>query len=138
MKRPDPYAPRTRKSIAARNALERPTAALDAHSLVCLEWAAHFIQAHERLAPQPGVTIRRALAVYCQHLQKLDETRGELWALERAGRGDGSARLVTEARARMEGCKGAMSFAEARYSPEQIKEQRELMAALERRLEELP
>lgn len=128
---------RQRRYIVATNALERPTAALDAHALICLEWAAHYIQARERLKPQPAVVIRRALDVYTRHLQSLEDTHGEFWALEGAAKGTGGARMLTEARARMEAREGQpMSFAEARYTPEQLKDQRSLMAALERDLGE--
>lgn len=129
--------PRTRHTIAARNTQERPTASLDAESAVCLEWAAHQMAALHNLRPQPAVVIRRALSVYVHHLMHMDpdHTRGELMALDQAGKGTGTARTLLEARARMEACQGTpMAWAEARYSPEQRKEQQDTMAAIEKSL----
>lgn len=135
---PTSYSPTKRGSIAARNTLERPTAALDAHSLICMEWAAHHLAAREKLRPQPAVILRRALDVYVGHLQSLPGTRSELIALESAGRGTGSARMLTEARARLEAAEGRpMAFREVRYSPQQLREQREMLEALERHMEGL-
>lgn len=132
-----PTRPKRPRVIIARNTLERPTASLDAHSLTCLEWAGHQIAALHGLQPQPPVLIRRALDVYVSQLRQLDpEDRGEFRRLEEAAKGQGGAITLTEARARLEAAGGRpVPFEEVRYSAEKLKEQRELLAALEKHME---
>jgi hypothetical protein len=136
---PTSWALRGRRTITALSTLERPTASLDAHSSIALEWAAHHIHAHQRLKPQPAVLIRRALCLYVAHLGRLEEPeqlKAEAVALDTAARGSGTAITLTEARARLEAAQGrAVPFREVRFSAQQIKDQDELVAALERHME---
>jgi hypothetical protein len=116
------YQTTSRRTVPALGTLERPTAGLDCRSVIALEWAQHWALTRTRIKPQPGVVIRRALDLYADHLCRLpatdEATQQERRAIERAAKGSGSARLLTEARARLEAAEGLpVAFLDVLQSP---------------------
>jgi hypothetical protein len=135
----------SRTTITALQGIEKLTAALDARSLVALDWASFWAHKHTRLRAVPAVVIRRALMCLADHLSTLDPERitAEARAFEEAGEGSGSARSVTEARARIEVHQEAPAaqpmghWRDALHSKEERAESRRMLDALEKRMEEL-
>jgi hypothetical protein len=134
---------RRRKTIPANLTLERPTAALDAKSIIALEWIALWAGSYGSATPSPATTIRRALQFLAQHLGQLVDPghiRAELLRFEEAGKGHGTARTLTEARARIEAhleCPGAQpmdSWRDALHSQEHREESRRMLEAVEARM----
>jgi hypothetical protein len=130
-----------RKTITALATVEKPVASLDADSLVALEWSQLWALNHAGVKPVPSVVMRRALCLLARHLSALPPDdglhRAEALAFQQAGKGNGSARSLTEARARMEahleapGRQPMASWLDALYSPKQRAEGRETAAAIE-------
>jgi hypothetical protein len=136
------YQDSRRKTITAVGTLERPTAGLDAYSLVAVDWVTAWASTRGRLKPQPAVIMRRALGLLVEHLSHLDAeedeekrdeaTQRELLALHRAAKGSGSARTLTECRARLEAAEGRkVSFIEVLHSPEARQATAAVNAAME-------
>jgi hypothetical protein len=133
------------KTITALQGLEKHTAALDGRSLVALEFATFWARNQTRLRPVPAVVIRRALVCLADHLSSLDPERiaAECRAFEDAGKGSGSARSLTEARARIEvhqECPAEQPmdhWRDALHSKEERAESRRMLDALEKRMEQL-
>jgi hypothetical protein len=134
-----------RKTTTALLGLEKHTAALDARSLVALDWASFWAHKHTRLRPVPAVVIRRALVCLAEHLSNVDPEHiaAECRAFEDAGKGSGSARSLTEARARIEVHQEAPAaqpmdhWRDALHSKEERAESRRMLEALEKRMEEM-
>ena len=97
--------PRLRSSrISASAVVERHTAPLDARSAVALAFADFWTHQHGSIHPAPAVIIRRALQLLADHLGTLqaDDILHEVRAFRAAGKGQGSALTLTQARARLE------------------------------------
>ncbi len=94
----------TTTNIQPRGTLERASASLDARSAVALEWVTFYCARHGSVKVAPAVVIRRALELLAEHCSNLDgqEVAREMRAFVDAGRGEGTARSLTEARARIE------------------------------------
>jgi hypothetical protein len=126
-----------RKTVQALGTLERPTAGLDCRSIVALEWTSQWASTRGRLMPQAGVILRRALSLYVDHLSRIEDPEGtqrELEAIHRAAKGTGTARTLTEARARLEAAEGRrVAFLEVLQSPESRKLVDSIDAAVEAR-----
>lgn len=131
-----------RTTITALGGLEKHTATLDARSAVALEFITHWCRRRTNLRPVPAAVIRRALVLLAEHLSGLDEElqAGECRAFEQAGRGSGTARTLTEARARIETHRECPArqpmddWRDALYSIEERAEMRRTLAALEKHL----
>lgn len=115
------------RRLAAAKSLESTMAALDAQSIVALEWAALTYARHFHVHATPAVVIRRALQLLALHLTHIEaeDLPGEGQHLERTALGQGSARSLTEARARIETHRGTPglqpmdSWLDALHSPEE-------------------
>lgn len=140
--------PHIRQTITALRGIEKHTAALDARSAVALEFATFWARRHTGLRPAPAVVIRRALQLLAEHLSALPEVDPEGRSLARecrafleAGAGHGSARSLTEARARIEDHLEAPArqpmahWKDALFSQAERAEQRRIVAAANRHLE---
>ena len=90
--------------ITASNTIERPSAHLDARSVVALEFSAFWLHKHASIKVPPAVLIRRGLVLLAEHLSHLEgsEMDREVHTLRDTGKGSGSALSLTQARARIE------------------------------------
>lgn len=126
-----------RTTIPATNGLEKISVNLDATSLASLEWCQHWVKVRHRLTPATAVIVRRALRHYARHLDSLDEdeSRREYPQVNAAAQGVGTARRLTEARARIEGSPfRPMRLNEALHSPQELAEMKTTLEAIETRM----
>jgi hypothetical protein len=138
-----------RTTITALGGLEKHTASLDAQSAVALEYATFWAHRHTDLRPVPATVIRRALRLLAAHLSCLDtgvdslEVKPECRAFIDAGKGSGTARSLTEARARIEDHREAPArqpmghWLDALHSKSERDESRRMLEALEKHLRPL-
>lgn len=134
-----------RTTVTALGGIEKHTASLDGRSLVALEFASFWARKHTRLRPVPAVVIRRALVCLADHLSNLDPDHiaAECRAFGDAGKGSGSARSVTEARARIEQASEFPAlqpmghWLDALQSKEEREHLRKVTEAVNQRMEEL-
>ena len=94
----------TSARISPGNTIERHAAPLDPHSAVALAFIEFWTERHATIKPAAGTTIRRALQLLAGHLSALDgeDIASEVRAFRSAGKGEGSALTLTQARARIE------------------------------------
>ena len=135
--------PRPRASpsqrISASNVIERHTAPLDARSAVALEFASYWCHKHATIKPAPAVIFRRALQLLAGHLSSLEgeDIAAETRAFRDAGRGEGSALTLTQARARIEDHIAAPArqrmddWRDALHAPEERRQMSEMLVRLE-------
>ena len=131
----------TSARISPSNTVERHAAPLDARSAVALAFIDFWTERHATIKPAAGTTIRRALQLLAGHLSSLDgeDISSEVRAFRSAGKGEGSALSLTQARARIENhlrAPAAQPMLHWRDALEDQHERRESLAMLER-LEEL-
>ena len=132
-----------RTSITALGGIEKHTASLDAQSAVALEFATFWAGRYVALRPAPTVVIRLALQLLAGHLSTLDELgiNAECRAFMDAGKGRGTARTLTHARARIEDHLEAPArqpmahWHDALHSKEERADTRRMLDAMERHME---
>jgi hypothetical protein len=135
------YQPKTTR-VRAERGIETTKADLDARSIVALEWTQLWARRHLRINPLGPVVVRRALCLLADHLSNLDADRlaAERRAFSDASAGSGSARSLTEARARIEhhqeapGAQPMDHWRDALQSKEERAESKRMLEALEQRV----
>lgn len=123
--------------ISASSVVERHTAPLDARSAVALAFADFWTHRHGSIRPAPAVIIRRALQLLADHLGTLeaDDILHEVRAFRVAGKGEGSALTLTQARARIEDhqdAPGRQPMNDWRDALQSVEDRRESRAMLDR------
>lgn len=131
--------------VVIGSTIERQAIALDARSIVALEWVQLWAQRNALLRLAPAAVVRRALVLLAEHLSRLEPEAiaGEGHRLREAAKGSGSAVSLVEARARFErnaetyrspqmpGPMPLPHWRDALESPEARKESRRLLDSLE-------